>query len=252
MDRSQVEHSSCVGMLTTLARNAPKGVVHDVASLRVADTGCVVPLFNAVLARDEPMSESDVEAVLDGAAEAPERLTFWQRRGIDVDVDELLSEQGMQVIDTAPGMVAALPLVTDHIDDVGVELTTVDGDEAVEAHTDLMVRSFGIPADALATFTGPGLLTDESVIVALAAVEGRPVSTALGVMVDETVCLFNVATPPQDRGRGFGAAVTAHAAAVGAERGATVATLQSTEAGFGVYRRLGFETVVDYAVWGHA
>lgn len=57
-----------------------------------------------------------------------------------------------------------------------------------------------------------------------------------------------VATPTvaDARGRGFGRAVTLAAMHAGAEAGAAVAVLQSTEMGHGVYRRLGFEEFGRY------
>lgn len=74
----------------------------------------------------------------------------------------------------------------------------------------------------------------------------------MGFRLGDAVCLFNVATLPDHRKRGLGAAATMAIVTDAAEHGATVAVLQSTEAGFGVYRRLGFETVVEYDMWSPA
>jgi predicted acetyltransferase len=60
--------------------------------------------------------------------------------------------------------------------------------------------------------------------------------------------VFNVATPRQHRGRGYGAAVTARAVRDGFRAGASLAFLQASDAGFGVYRRLGFRHVEDYVL----
>jgi predicted GNAT family acetyltransferase len=72
------------------------------------------------------------------------------------------------------------------------------------------------------------------------------VSTAVGYSIDGTVGIFNVATPPEFRRRGYGAAITAHAARDGLNHGADLAWLQSSSMGESVYLRLGFREVETY------
>jgi N-acetylglutamate synthase len=63
------------------------------------------------------------------------------------------------------------------------------------------------------------------------------------------VGVFNVATAEAFRRRGFGAAATRAVLREGLERGASVAILQSSPAGHGVYEALGFREVVRYRVF---
>jgi predicted GNAT family acetyltransferase len=60
---------------------------------------------------------------------------------------------------------------------------------------------------------------------------------------------FNIATPPADRRRGYGAAVTARAVTDGLAAGARWSWLQSSVAGYPVYERLGFRTVESWQSW---
>jgi predicted GNAT family acetyltransferase len=82
----------------------------------------------------------------------------------------------------------------------------------------------------------------------LGRVEGRDVATAIGYRLEGTVGIFNVATPREHRGRGYGAAVTAEAARDGFSAGAELAWLQSSAIGESVYRRLGFREVETYVL----
>jgi predicted GNAT family acetyltransferase len=82
----------------------------------------------------------------------------------------------------------------------------------------------------------------------VARAEGRIVSTAVGFAGDEAVGIFNVATPSQHRGRGYGAAITSHALREGFDQGATFGYLQSSTIGHGVYHRLGFRDVEEYTL----
>jgi predicted GNAT family acetyltransferase len=83
-------------------------------------------------------------------------------------------------------------------------------------------------------------------------VDGEVVTTALGMTRADNVGIFNVATPPEHRRRGYGAAVTARAAADGFAAGATWAWLQSSTAGYHVYEAIGFRTLERWLCWVRA
>jgi GNAT superfamily N-acetyltransferase len=76
----------------------------------------------------------------------------------------------------------------------------------------------------------------------LGELEGVAVATAMAVHTGDVVGIYNVQVRAEVRGRGLGRAVTLAAIRGGAARGATVASLQSSELGLPVYRRLGFDT----------
>lgn len=84
----------------------------------------------------------------------------------------------------------------------------------------------------------------------LAEADARPVSTAVAWVGDGGVGIFNVATPPEYRGRGYGRAVTQRAVRDGFMSGADLAWLQASELGEPVYRAMGFRQVETYVVLG--
>jgi ribosomal protein S18 acetylase RimI-like enzyme len=79
-------------------------------------------------------------------------------------------------------------------------------------------------------------------------IDGRIVATALGLTAGGATGIFNVATKPEHRRRGYGSALTLRAARDGFADGAELAYLQSTPDGHVVYRRLGFREVDEYVV----
>ena len=83
----------------------------------------------------------------------------------------------------------------------------------------------------------------------LARVHGRDVATAAGFTVDESVAIFSVATATDQRGHGYGSAVTVQAVLDGFAAGAGFAALQSSPMGESVYKRLGFREVETYVLY---
>ena len=79
--------------------------------------------------------------------------------------------------------------------------------------------------------------------------DGAIVSTALGLRIDGATGVFNVATPSEHRGHGYGAALTSRLVRDGFEAGSAFAFLQSSDLGHGVYQRLGFRDAEEYVLF---
>jgi GNAT superfamily N-acetyltransferase len=246
-DLARLEHRSCLDCFAAIASHAPTGFVDERDGLRAAVASVPISVFNQVAVAGDPVSAGAVEEALDVWGERCRNLGVLVRRGTDDGIVDTLRARGMVRTDAFPGMVA--PQVSGHHRPGGLDVDRWYGNDAYDTHVDLVARAFGIPPELVGSFTTPALLDDPRVAVSVGVVNGEPVTTALGVMTGDAVCLFNVATPPEARGRGYGAAISAHAVQEGERRGARVATLQSSAAGLPVYRRLGFETVVEYEVW---
>jgi ribosomal protein S18 acetylase RimI-like enzyme len=81
-------------------------------------------------------------------------------------------------------------------------------------------------------------------------VDEEPVSTAAIVMGGGAMGVYNVATVPGHRRRGYGEAVMRHALADAESRyGIGRVLLQSTPAGYRLYQRMGFKTVTKVGVY---
>jgi N-acetylglutamate synthase len=116
-------------------------------------------------------------------------------------------------------------------------------------HCEVAGPAFGAPADLLAGLITPVVLGLPEVRGYVGEVGGEPVVTAMSVTLEPAVGIFNVATPPAYRRRGYGAAATARALRDGLEHGASWGWLQSTEAGHSVYESLGFMTLELWPCW---
>ncbi len=80
-------------------------------------------------------------------------------------------------------------------------------------------------------------------------VEDEPMAISTAYVDERAVGIYLVATMPQWRGKGYGAALTAHAMQAAPD---LPVVLQASEDGFPVYQRLGFAVQGDYSLWLHA
>jgi GNAT superfamily N-acetyltransferase len=106
-----------------------------------------------------------------------------------------------------------------------------------------MAAGFEAPAEIILS-----LMTDELIDAPWAAsylVEagGVPVATGLGILSGDYIGVYNIATLPEHRGRGYGRLVTERTIADGFAAGATKAYLQSSSMGKPLYESMGFRTV---------
>ena len=130
----------------------------------------------------------------------------------------------------------------------GLAVSRVSGGRDLDDALETAAAGFGAPASAMAPLYTPDVLALDGFSLYLGRADGAPVSTSVGVDVDDTVGIFNVATPAEHRGRGYGAALTAMAAREGFGKGAGLAWLQSSAMGHSVYERLGFHDLETYVL----
>jgi hypothetical protein len=148
-----------------------------------------------------------------------------------------------------PLMVMGDPAVLEralHVD--GLEIRQLHPEEA-QLHAGVAAAGFEVPEEPFRPLVTPEVLRLPGVRCYLGEVSGRPVTTGIGITLAAFVGIFNIATPPADRRRGYGAAVTARAVTDGLAAGARWSWLQSSVAGYPVYERLGFRTVESWQSW---
>jgi GNAT superfamily N-acetyltransferase len=133
-----------------------------------------------------------------------------------------------------------------------VTVAEVTDEEGIAAHMRLVASGSGLPPEFELAFLallqrlpfGPGKPTR----LFLAREQGEPVGTSVLVLSGGAAGIFSVATAPQARGRGVGTLVTDVALRAAREEGHRIAILESSQMGYNVYRRLGFE---EYCQIGH-
>jgi len=206
-----------------------------------------IPSFNNVLPEDDAAASALEGALSDIAAQGlPPGLLV--RRGKTPAWEAEAERLGLMVREEEPGMVVTAPELR-HVDVPELEIVQVKTADGLAQALAVAAEGFGVPPDLFAPLFDLAFLEDDGIAYYLGRVGETDVTTGTGFTVGDAVGIFSIATPPQHRGRGYGAAVTAEAVRVGFRAGAEFAWLGSSPSGYPVYRRLGFRTVERYVLY---
>jgi hypothetical protein len=212
-------------------------------------TGVPLSTLNGVLPEHVALDEAEVSPALDEAARSGVPYCLQLRPGAPEQLAVLAASRGMvkgdpiplMVLDTSDGLEAAQKVE-------GLRIRQLTPDEAF-LHAKIAARGFDSSEETFVQLITPEFLRRPGTRCYLGEIGGETVTTGMGVTIGTSVGIFNVATPRRYRGRGFGAAVTARAVADGLTGGAQWSFLQSSAAGYGVYRRLGYAEVERWDCW---
>ena len=193
-----------------------------------------------MLVESEPCS-----GIADSVGEVEERgfrCGLQVRAGRHPDLEQEAAELGLTARFPLPGMAVSPEELTDERAPE-LEIVRVDDEEGLADAARVAAAGNGVPLELIRALYAPGLLQLAGFAVYLGRADSVTVTTAMRYLTNNDVGIFNVATPPAHRRRGYGSAITAHAARAGFENGADLAWLQTSEIGESVYRGLGFRHV---------
>ena len=168
---------------------------------------------------------------------APGDLTASQRA--------VLAEYGYTVEEEIPVMTASRPVDSPWPD----ELELLDGPAAEAAHVDMVADVFSMDRSWIETMINPDMYEFDDSYAVVGTLDGEPVTTGFALRRGSGAGVFNIATTDGHRGKGYGAAATAAVTNHWFDRGITHATLQSSDMGRSVYRRIGFRDVMTHRRW---
>jgi GNAT superfamily N-acetyltransferase len=210
-----------------------------------------VPLaaLNGVWPERSTLDELAVSALLDEVASSGLPYCVQLRPGSDERLASMIARRGMVAERQVPLMVLEDSSRLPKAQDVqNLEIRQITPEEG-PLHARIAARGFEAPEHLFVQLMASGLLGLPGVRCYVGETDGDAVTTGLGVTLGPSVGIFNIATPPEHRGHGFGAAVTARAVTDGLDGGARWSFLQSSSAGYEIYKRLGFLTLEHWDCW---
>jgi len=225
-------------------------VAHDGGVLLVA-SGLPIRIFNAVMIeRDTATPEAVAHAVLTLRERAAPFVVHLRRRTDDRFLPAVRN-LGLELpADDAPmpGMAMALPVGRARATPA-LDIRRVMDSAGQEDHILTSAVGFGAPPDLIRPWIGTEMWERPGVSMYVGYVDGIAVTTGVGIVSGRTIGIYNIATIPSERKRGFGTAITHRIAVDGGAAGCDVAVLQASDMGRPVYEKLGYRTVVEYDGW---
>jgi GNAT superfamily N-acetyltransferase len=228
----------------------PRALVKQTAGATLFATGIAAPTLNCVFATGPAAVAKDIDDLLGLVANRDLPYCLQLRPGADPQLEAVARDRGMTPENPIPLMVFERGVVA--LDETAVnsglvlrELTSAES----RLHTSILASGFDAPMELFELLMTPAVLSLPGARCYVGDVEQEPVTTAFGFTERDHVGIYNVATVPGHRGRGYGTAITARAVLDGFTSGASVAYLQSSVVGYRVYERLGFRTLEKWTVW---
>ena len=212
-----------------------------------ASTGIPIPPFNGVWTATADVATEDVLAAVDEFAAGDMPWNLQLRPGYPAELDHELAARGLVITGEFPFMVLPDPApLAAAVQRSAATYRQVETYADLDSLLSLLETGFGMPPELTRTMFPMRLMFLGATWI---ATDGQDVSTALGFVHDGWCGVFDVATPEEQRGRGYGGAVTAHTVEAARATGARGAYLQSSPIGLSVYERLGFVTAETWQQW---
>jgi N-acetylglutamate synthase len=237
-----------VGAMRTLIGALPAAQWVETRDLVAYTTHLLLPRFNGLMVLGAGADEGTAARHLDELVDLDLPFAVFSRPSAPPWLAPLTTEYGLTTLEHEPFMCLAEPATVAGTAPgdvpVGLTIEAVDPADLEEVGTGarLLADGFEAPVELLAPLVAPEVLALPGMTAYVGRVDGQPRTTGFGAVTDGHVGVFNIATPPEHRGRGYGRAVTARVVADGVLAGARTAYLQASPMGLGVYQRMGFRT----------
>ena len=165
------------------------------------------------------------------------------------DLGARLEARGLNRRSDLPGMALHINQVNgDFAPPTGFVIERVQDDDTLAAFVHISSVAFSLPETMepglLRIASGAGYGQKDRFCHFLGRLDGEPVATATGYFGEGVVGVQNITTVPQARRRGVGTATTMAVIREARERGYRIASLQSSEAAYSMYERMGFREYV--------
>ena len=231
------------------AAQLPHGELEEADSLSRWYFGVPYPWFNAVLARragndgDRLRVQTAIEYF---RSKQIGPFVWWLAPGIvRADWESILTPLGFGYSDDTPGLAADLSALNENIQTPpsGFQMLIVDNEDILKTWVATFVKGYGLPA-VFYEIVYQLVLNfgfDQPSRNYVGLLDGNPVATSNVFFGAGVVGIQMVATLPEARGQGIGAAITLQPLLDARKLGYRAGILQSSDMGLSVYKRLGLK-----------
>jgi ribosomal protein S18 acetylase RimI-like enzyme len=205
------------------------------------------PWFSGVLSSNLPKDDDGpfiAETIRYFRDRGVHTFTWWLEPDLKPsNWEPVLSGYGFGFSNDTPGMAVDLHEMNESMQSMdGFEIREVKDEESLRSWANVFVNGYGLPPDweSMIFDLWMQLGLDFPIRNYLGYLNGKPVSTSTIFYGGGAAGIYCVATLPEARGKGIGAAITLEPLQDARELGHRIGVLQSSEMGFNVYKKVGF------------
>jgi len=245
-----------------LAEGRAGGTVRELSGVSIASLGVGFQMFNAAFlsrpVKDTAALEDRLRTAKSHFDEQQRRWAFWICEDwLDTTARRKLSRTcegfGLRLSSEMPGL-AAERVKQPSRQLTRLDVQRVDSPQSLDDFRAVGATCFHVPIGWFSEVFDAGLIDHPGFICWVAYRDGLPVATAATVTANGVIGLYNVATAPDYRHRGYAETITRYAIDDALRRvtppdGNNPVVLQSTSDGFRLYLRMGFQPVTRVLVY---
>lgn len=241
-----------------LASHRTAGEVRETGGVTIASLSASFQMFNAAFLSSPVESEQELSRRVATASVhfASRGLEWsywlcegWLERRVRRRARAILARNGLRFASEMPGMVADMLLPPDRNPPL-FEVRRLCDETTRLAFCDIGAVCFHVPLQWFREVFDAHCFRRSEFVAWIAYHRGEPVATAATVAANNVVGVYNVATLPAHRCRGFGEALVRFALERAREQtGIERTILQSTSYGLHLYERMGYSAVTKVLVF---
>jgi ribosomal protein S18 acetylase RimI-like enzyme len=205
------------------------------------------PWFNGVLSYRPPEPDDDAfvgETIQYFRSKQVDMFTWWMEPHLEASTwKSVLTPRGFGFSDDTPGMAADLQALNESAPSVErLEVCAVTEAESLRDWAHIFTLGYGLPPTWETSICDlwAKLGLDLPLRNYVGTLNGEPVATSSLFLGGGAAGIYSVATLPKARGKGIGAAMTLRPLQEARDMGYRIGVLESSEMGYGVYKKLGF------------
>lgn len=246
-------------MWKVLAGDRPNADLSDRPGLSICWADSPFPFWNAVFLTE---AISDATLLRDRLSEASKYVRSKRHDGLVYicedyvsgrakdDLNAILISEKFQFALDVTGMVGNILPLTSSTHPRSLTFSRVTDEAALELYGDINSEAYGFPLDSGRAGLAGSNFWREIAFAYIGYEDGRAVSTASAIVNAGQLYLALVATRPEAQRKGYGEATVRHAleaayTATGLQR----TSLHATDAGFPVYRRVGYHRTTRFMTY---
>ena len=248
------------GKFKYLASKCPGMLVHQLGTIQYVDCLADSDTFNTVFGR--PESNAEAEAITTYYRNRTSPAAWWlSPENTDEGTRKLLTSHGWSQEEREIGMFHLLPQALPEPEASALTVTRCRTAGAHSVFGQVLASIFedGNPSEAenvRAVYARAGEAASTAAMNDMVLLngyeEGHPVATAAVFFTGDVAGIFDIATHPLKRNRGFGSVMFSAALQVASQEGAKLCVLQASPDGLTIYRRAGFSQLGVFEVWNLA